>query len=97
VNACRLRRTLRSRSKTQHDRDGVIVHLAEYVDHQRTPEFDERLFEAMRSHARMALDASRCKEIDSDWLTLIARVSVEARESGKRVVVFGLSDALRRR
>ena len=48
----------------------------------------------MRSRSRIACDLRETKEIDSDWLALLADLSVEARESGKRLALVGLNEAL---
>lgn len=73
----------------------VIVRFAEYVDHRRTPDLDGALIRAMRKHNKVACDFSTTKEVDSDWLTLVAAITVEGKEAGKRVGVVGLSPTLK--
>lgn len=72
----------------------AVVRFAAYVDHRRTPELEEQLTELLRTHQRVVCDVSACKTIDSDWLTLIYDLSLEAAESGKRCAVVGLSEVL---
>ena len=77
------------------DKRRAVVRFAEYVDHRRTPELDQQLFDTMRQYQKLACDVRESREIDSDWLTLLADVTVEARQSGKRVALVGLNEALR--
>jgi anti-anti-sigma regulatory factor len=76
------------------DAERAIARFAEYVDHRRTAALDLKLFEAMRQHKKLACDVSASVEIDSDWLTLMAAVTIEAEQAGKRVGVVGLNAAL---
>ena len=77
------------------DTKHAVARFAEYVDHRRTPELDHRLYEAMRGHDRLACDVSDSVEVDSDWLALLADVTLEAEQAAKRVGVVGLRDTLK--
>lgn len=77
------------------DKKRVVVRFAEYVDHRRTRDREEELTDLVRRHSRIACDLRETKEVDSDWLALLADLSVEARDSGKRVALVGLNEALK--
>ena len=76
------------------DSDRAIVRFAEYVDHRRTAKLDDQLRDAMRQHLKLACDLTATVEVDSDWLTLLADITVEANQAGKRVAMVGLSETL---
>ena len=78
------------------DTQRAIVRFAEHVDHRRTPELESQLEQVLRKHRRVACDVSGCQTIDSDWLTLIHDLTLEARDSGKRWVVVGLGEVLKK-
>jgi anti-anti-sigma regulatory factor len=78
------------------DERRAVVRFAEYVDHRRTRDLEAKLEEVVRAHQRVACDVSACETIDSDWLTLIFDLSVEARQSGKRLALVGLSEVLKK-
>lgn len=74
----------------------VIVRFAEYVDHRRTRNWEEQLEKALREYRKIACDVRHSETIDSDWLTLLEELSLEARDAGKRFVLVGLSETLRK-
>lgn len=76
--------------------DRAVVQFAEYVDHRRTPELEKELLATMRAHRQTACDFTSTVEVDSDWLALLAQITLEARASGKRVGLVGLSDTLKK-
>lgn len=74
----------------------VILRFVEYVDQLRRPADDERAFALVDRHEVVVCDLSNCVEIVSRWLKLLARMSDRAHDAGKRVVLVGVSDAIRR-
>lgn len=78
------------------DSDRVVARFAEYVDGRRTSALEDSLSTAIRRHQKTACDVRDSKEIVSEWLVLLADLSVEARKSGHRVSVVGLNENLRK-
>jgi anti-anti-sigma regulatory factor len=80
----------------QEGDERAVIRFAEYVDHRRTAELEEKLTTTIRHHQRTACDLRSTIEIDSDWLALLAQLTIEARAAGKRLGLVGLSDTLKR-
>ena len=77
------------------DHGGAVVRFAEFVDHPRSQQQDEQLLGAVRRWGAVACDLRDTVEIDSDWLRLVARMSMEAGASGKRVGIVGMRQEIR--
>jgi anti-anti-sigma regulatory factor len=78
-------------------RDGVVIlRFAAYVDQLRRPADDERAFALVDRHEVVVCDLSESVEVVSRWLKLLARMSDRARDAGKRVVLVGVRDGIRR-
>ncbi|HKY34535.1 MAG TPA: STAS domain-containing protein [Polyangiaceae bacterium] len=76
------------------DDDRTLVTFAEFVDHRRTRELEKQLEDAIGSSRRIACDVSQSRAIDSDWMTLLDELSIDAKKSGKRLAIVGLSEEL---
>ena len=73
----------------------VVIVFVEYVDHERTPEYDRELDDLVERHTLVICDISKSKKVTSDWLRFLRRLTVKADNMGKRLVLVGMRDNVR--
>ncbi len=70
----------------------AVIRFAPICDHQRTKEHEDELSRVVAQHTAVSCDMSQTKTIASDWLRWIARLAIQAGQTGTVFALAGLSD-----
>ena len=81
-------------SSTRIERGTLIVDVVGHVDLGSSPALRKTLLESLKSADRVAINLIAVKYIDSSGIASLLEVLKEARQSDKRLVLFGLSAAV---
>ena len=73
----------------------IVLYFPEYVDELMEQNDDDELFKLVDEHERIIIELSNSVEVVSRWLKLFHRMSIRARNAGKRVFLVGASKSIR--
>jgi anti-sigma B factor antagonist len=76
---------------TRTERDTVVVDVAGQIDLGTSPPMRKAVLEALKGTQRLAINLTHVKYIDSSGIASLVEVLREARASGKRVILFGVT------
>src|SRR5208283_647713 len=82
------------RSSTRIERGTTIVDVEGQIDLGSSPALRKTLLESLQGTERVAVNLIAVKYIDSSGIATLLEVLKEARQSKKRLVLFGLTAAV---
>ena len=82
-------------TSTRYERETTIVDVVGQIDLASSPAFRKALLESLEDTRRLAVNLLEVRYIDSSGIATLVEVLKEARKSEKRLVLFGLSTAVR--
>ena len=82
------------RSSTRIERGTTIVDVEGQIDLGSSPALRKTLLESLQGTERVAVNLIAVKYIDSSGIASLLEVLKEARQSKKRLVLFGLTAAV---
>jgi anti-sigma B factor antagonist len=82
------------RSSTRTEKETTIVDVAGQIDIGNSPALRKTLLESLKTTKSIAINLSAVKYIDSSGIASLLEVLKEARDSKKRLVLFGLTGAV---
>ena len=82
------------KSSTRSERGTVIVEVAGQIDLGTSPALRKTLLESLKGTQRLAINLTAVEYIDSSGIASLLEVLKEARKTGKRIVLFGLTGAV---
>ena len=69
----------------------VIVDVAGQIIHENSPALRKALFESLRRTQRLAINLTQVDSIDSSGIASLVEILKEGRQTGKRVIFFGVT------
>jgi anti-anti-sigma regulatory factor len=78
------------------DERRAIVRFAEICDHERTAERRRALNELIATVDEVVCDLTNTRTIVSGWIRLLEQLSVDAERMGKRFIVAGVSEIVKK-
>jgi anti-sigma B factor antagonist len=81
-------------SSTRTEKGTTIVDVVGQIDLGSSPALRKTLMESLKSTKSVAINLSAVKYIDSSGIASLLEVLKEARNSEKRLVLFGLTGAV---
>jgi len=81
-------------SSTRIEKGTTIVDVVGQIDLGSSPALRKTLLESLNGTKRVAINLSAVKYIDSSGIASLVEVLREARNSNKRLVLFGLTGAV---
>ena len=81
-------------SSTRIEKGTTIVDVVGQIDLDNSPALRKTLLESLRGADRVAVNLMAVKYIDSSGIASLLEVLKEARQSKKRLVLFGLTAAV---
>jgi anti-sigma B factor antagonist len=81
-------------SSTRTEKETTIVDVAGQIDLGSSPALRKTLLESLKGTKSVAINLSEVKYIDSSGIASLLEVLKEARNSKKRLVLFGLTGAV---
>ena len=81
-------------SSTRTEKETTIVDVAGQIDLGSSPLLRKTLLESLKGTKSVAVNLSAVKYIDSSGIASLLEVLKEARNSKKRLVLFGLTAAV---
>lgn len=82
------------KSSTRTEKGTTIVDVEGQIDLGSSPALRKTLLESLKSTQSVAINLSAVKYIDSSGIASLLEVFKEARNSDKRLVLFGLTGAV---
>jgi len=82
------------KSSTRTEKGTTIVDVVGQIDLGSSPALRKTLLESLKGTQSVAINLSAVKYIDSSGIASLLEVFKEARNSGKRLVLFGLTGAV---
>ena len=82
------------RSSTRIEKGTTIVDVEGQIDMGSSPALRKTLLESLQGTERVAVNLMAVKYIDSSGIASLCEVLKEARQSKKRLVLFGLNAAV---
>lgn len=81
---------------TTRDENGTtIVDVVGQIDLENSPTLRKTLLDSLKRTTRLAINLGEVKYIDSSGIASLVEVLKEARHSDKRLVLFGVTMAVR--
>jgi anti-sigma B factor antagonist len=80
---------------TRSNSGTTIVDVAGHIDLGTSPALRKTILEALKGADRMGINLAAVKYIDSSGIASLLEVLKEARKTKKRLVLFGLTPAVR--
>ncbi|HTV56050.1 MAG TPA: STAS domain-containing protein [Terriglobia bacterium] len=78
------------------ERDGsTIVDVTGDVDMGTSPSLRKTLLESLKKTPRLVVNLREVRYVDSSGIASLVEVLKEARDKGKRLILFGLNPAVR--
>ena len=81
-------------ASTRIEKGTTIVDLVGQIDLGNSPTLRKTLLESLKGADRVAINMNAVKYIDSSGIASLLEVLKEARQSKKRLVLFGLTAAV---
>ena len=81
-------------SSTRNENGTTIVDVVGQIDLGNSPTLRKTLLDSLKGTDRMAVNMIAVKYIDSSGIASLLEVLKEARQSNKRLVLFGLTAAV---
>lgn len=81
-------------SSTRTEKGTTIVDVVGQIDLGNSPALRKTLLDSLKGTDRMAVNMIAVKYIDSSGIASLLEVLKEARQSNKRLVLFGLTAAV---
>src|SRR5277367_5543642 len=81
-------------SSTRTEKETMIVDVAGQIDIGNSPALRKTLLDSLKGTKQVAINLSAVKYIDSSGIASLLEVLKEARDSKKRLVLFGLTGAV---
>ena len=75
-----------------HPQKRAVVHFGVYVDHPQG--YEEPLLELLEKTDKVALDFRKTHVMVARWMRLLHELTLEAKEKGKILGVFGMRSSL---
>ncbi len=82
-------------SSTRIEKGTTIVDVVGQIDLGTSPALRKTLFESMKAAERVAINLAGVNYIDSSGIASLLEILKEARNSNKRLILFGLTAAVR--
>ena len=79
---------------TRIAQDTVVVDVAGQIDLGTSPALRKTLLESLNGTKRLAINLTGVKYIDSSGIASLLEVLKDARKSGKRLILFGLTSSV---
>jgi anti-sigma B factor antagonist len=83
------------KTSMRDEKGTTIVDVVGQIDLSSSPALRKMLLESLKGTRRLAINMMDVKYIDSSGIASLLEVLKEARNSGKRVILFGLTGAVR--
>jgi anti-sigma B factor antagonist len=83
------------KTSTRNERGTTIVEVVGQIDLGSSPALRKTLLDSLKGTDRLAINLVEVKYIDSSGIASLVEVLKEARRSEKRLVLFGLTPAVR--
>ena len=83
------------KTSTRDENGTTIVDVVGQIDLANSPALRKTLLDSLKGTRRLAINMMDVKYIDSSGIASLLEVLKEARNSGKRLVLFGLTVAVR--
>jgi anti-sigma B factor antagonist len=83
------------KTSTRNENGTTIVDVVGQIDLASSPVLRKTLFDSLKGTHRLAINMMDVKYIDSSGIASLLEVLKEARSGGKRVILFGLTAAVR--
>jgi anti-sigma B factor antagonist len=83
------------KTATREQTDATIVDVSGDVDMGSSPGLRKTLLESLRKTPRLVVNLREVRYIDSSGIASLVEVLKEARNSKKRLLLFGLNTAVR--
>ncbi|HEY6272222.1 MAG TPA: STAS domain-containing protein [Terriglobales bacterium] len=83
------------KTSTRNERGATIVEVVGQIDLGSSPALRKTLLDSLKGTDRLAINLIEVKYIDSSGIASLVEVLKEARRSEKRLVLFGLTPAVR--
>jgi anti-sigma B factor antagonist len=80
---------------TREQSGATIVDVTGDIDMGTSPALRKRLFDSLKTTPRLVVNLSGVRYIDSSGIASLVEVLKEARNRGKRLVLYGLNTAVR--
>ncbi len=80
---------------TREKTDATIVDVSGDIDMGTSPGLRKTLLESLKKTPRLVVNLREVRYIDSSGIASLVEVLKEARNKGKRLVLFGLNTAVR--
>ena len=82
-------------TKTRDEKGTTVVDVVGHIDLASSPALRKTLLESLKGTRRLAVNLIEVKYIDSSGIASLLEVLKEARRSEKRMMLFGLTVAVR--
>jgi anti-sigma B factor antagonist len=82
-------------TSTRNGNGTIIVDITGHIDLASSPQLRKTLLECLKDTHRLAINLIEVKYIDSSGIASLLEVLQEARNKNKRLVLFGLTVAVR--
>jgi anti-sigma B factor antagonist len=79
---------------TRNQRETVIVDVVGQIDLETSPALRKTTLESLKGTQRLAINLTRVRYIDSSGIASLLEVLKEGRNSGKRVILFGVTGSV---
>jgi len=83
------------KTSMRDEKGTTIVEVVGQIDLSNSPALRKTLFETLRGTRHLAINMMGVKYIDSYGIASLLEILKEARDSGKRMTLFGLTIAVR--
>jgi anti-sigma B factor antagonist len=94
IDAGRMNMERQMGASTRIEKGTTIVDLVGQIDLGNSPTLRKTLLESLKGADRVAINMNAVKYIDSSGIASLLEVLKEARQSKKRLVLFGLTAAV---